>query len=298
MKNLFITLVTLGATGFAGYNFYLFSLGPCERLLEYAIGQFDPNFGVSQANFKAQLILAEKVWETALGRDIFVYEPEADFKINLIYDTRQQNTDAKQKAEFGLTAVEESFNKINKEFNVLKNNYESRSAAYERAKKDFEQAQTEYQQKVNFWNKRGGAPENEFEKLEQQRLALNQSATELNAEAKVLNQMAEEVNRFLESRNKAASEYNQVVRDYNKKFGHGLEFNQAEYVGEAINVYQFTNNTDLALALTHEFGHALGMEHIENPNSIMHYLTEEGGIGNIVPTAEDLAELKRVCKIK
>ena len=113
------------------------------------------------------------------------------------------------------------------------------------------------------------------------------------------NEKSQIINQALQNRNNAASGYNQFVNSYNQKYGHGLEFNQAEYTGNEINVYQYGNKNDLTLALAHEFGHALSMDHIENSNSIMYYLTKEGTKSNLSPTAEDLAELRRVCpKIK
>ena len=40
------------------------------------------------------------------------------------------------------------------------------------------------------------------------------------------------------------------------------------------------------------------MDHVENPNSVMYYLTDTNTETAIVLTPEDLAELKRVCGIK
>ena len=66
----------------------------------------------------------------------------------------------------------------------------------------------------------------------------------------------------------------------------------------AILVYQFGNKKDLSLALSHELGHALGLNHVENAKSIMYYVTGNNNDILATPSIEDLAELKRVCKIK
>jgi predicted Zn-dependent protease len=163
------------------------------------------------------------------------------------------------------------------------------------ASSKFDNEKTAYDKEVKYWNSRGGAPQEEFAKLESKRVSLSNMAAELNKEADRINKMSGEVNELLQKRNEAASEYNKVARNYNAKYGHGLEFNQAEYTGKEINVYQFTNNSDLRLALAHEFGHALTMDHTENPESIMYYETQEGGAGSLALTTEDLAELNRVC---
>lgn len=309
MKKLLLSLFTLGILGLVGYQYYIYLRGPCAVPLAYSIGRFDTNFGISEEYFKARVTEAERVWEEALGRELFVFDPEAKFTVNLIYDQRQAETELRRRAEFGLTAVEESFNKIDSDFENLKNEYDARTLAYKVSLDDFESLESAYASKVEYWNTRGGAPKKEFEELERERQKLNATAERLNLEANSLNELAKQVNALLESRNKSAESYNKIVKEYNQKYGHGVEFNQAEYVsgatrplslrsgaGGQVNIYQFTNASDLRLALAHEFGHSLGMDHTENEKSIMHYVTKEGVSIGLTPTSEDLAELRRVCK--
>ncbi len=296
----------------ASYIFFLILIGisayfiyqniptdPCKTALRYSIGRFDKEFGISEIEFKNYIAEAEQVWEKVLARDIFVYESDADFKINLIYDERQLETVQKQKTEFGLSAVEESFKKLDVQFSLFKSNYEVKVKTYENALAIFQNRKSVYDTKVSEWNSKGGAPKNVFESLETERIYLNSEASRLNAEVSSINAMTRQLNTLLEERNKKASEYNRVARNYNEKYGEGLEFNQAEYSsGGQINVYQFNNKKDLVLALTHEFGHALGMDHVENPDSVMYYLTDANAETTVTLTSEDLAELNRVCDIK
>ncbi|NLE07317.1 MAG: matrixin family metalloprotease [Parcubacteria group bacterium] len=291
------SLILIGASAYFIYQ--NISINPCKKALKYSIGRFDKEFGISEVEFKSYIAKAEQVWEEVLARDIFIYEPDADFKINLIYDERQLETIQKQKTEFGLSVIEDSFKKLDTQFNLFKNNYEVKVENYENALADFQDRKSTYETKVLEWNSRGGAPKNIFESLEAERIYLNSEASRLNAEVSSINTMTRQLNTLLEERNKKASEYNRVAKSYNEKYGEGLEFNQAEYnSGGQINVYQFNTKTDLILALAHEFGHALGMDHVENPNSVMYYLTDTNTETAIVLTPEDLAELKRVCGIK
>jgi predicted Zn-dependent protease len=118
----------------------------------------------------------------------------------------------------------------------------------------------------------------------------------LNNEASAINTLTGQMKILLDKRNAGAEEYNKIAEEYNKKYNGGLEFNQAEYTGKEINVYQFGNKKDLILAITHELGHALGMGHVDNPKSIMYYITGINAETNPAPTAEDLAELNKVCR--
>lgn len=298
IKNFLAFVFVVGVLGYTGWNIYSYYLGPCGETLEYSLGIFDTQFGVSKESFRAIVLEAEKPWEKVLGRELFVYNPEAKFKINLIYDERQQATALKQKTEFGLTSAEEVFKKLDANFILVKSAYDARVAIYEKNQALFEARQREYELKVEFWNGKGGAPSGQYESLQNEQRSLNQEATKLNNEVAIINTMTKELNNLLAQRNLAADEYNKTARSYNQKYGHGLEFNQAEYNGASINVYQFGNKKDLTLALAHEFGHSLGMDHTENPKSIMYYVTGSNTETSLTPSEEDLVELRRVCKIK
>jgi hypothetical protein len=304
MKKLLSYIFLLALIGASGYFVYQKTLSPCDRPLEYSIGRFDTQFGISEDEFKSYITEAGSVWQKALDRDVFVYNSGAKFKINLIYDERQLATVQKQKTEFGLSAVEETFKKLDANFNVFKNEYNQSVSSYEQSVALFKERKSAYDAEVANWNKRGGAPKDKYQSLETERKYLNAEAERLNTEATSINAMTKQLNSLLSERNIKAAEYNKIAADYNKKYNSGFEFNQAEYVSKSsltksgeINVYQFGNKKDLILALTHELGHALGMGHVENPKSIMYYITGINAETSPTPSTEDLAELNRVCKM-
>lgn len=296
MKKASQYIILLILIGTSGYFIYQKTLTPCDKPLEYSIGRFDTQFGLSQADFKSYVSEAGSVWEKVLNKKVFVYNPDAIFKINLIYDERQLVTMQKQKTEFGLSAVEETFEKLDAQFNVFKNQYDKKVSGYEQALAAFKDRKSSYDAEVTAWNSKGGAPKDKYESLNVEGRYLNGEAQRLNTEAMEINTMTKQFNVILEERNTKATEYNKVAQDYNKKYSTGLEFDQAQYTGKEIDVYQFGNKKDLILALTHELGHALGMDHVENPKSIMYYITGANTETNPTPSVEDLAELGRVCK--
>ena len=286
-----------GSLGYLGYTAYFYYIGQCGRSIEYSIGEFDSQFGISKETFASYVAIAEEPWEKVLGRQLFVYNPEASFKISLIYDERQQTTEIKQKTEFGLTKAESVFKALDAEFNTMKMEYDLRVSAYDEAVKALQANQKDYELRVKTWNARGDISKSQYESLENERWALNNEAERLNNETALINSLTSQLNTLLQKRNLAAQEYNKTARNYNEKYGHGLEFNQAEYVGDMINIYQFSNKKDLTLALAHEFGHALGMDHTENSESIMYYVTSNTVASSFVPSKEDLVELRRVCRL-
>ncbi|MEX2013071.1 MAG: matrixin family metalloprotease, partial [Candidatus Levyibacteriota bacterium] len=59
-----------------------------------------------------------------------------------------------------------------------------------------------------------------------------------------------------------------------------------------ITIYFASNYSELIHTLTHEFGHALGMQHVENSQSIMYPYTTS----SVTLTPEDLEQLAYVCR--
>jgi hypothetical protein len=290
---LFAIILTLGI----GYQ-YLYSIRPCTKPLRYSVGEFSTDFGITKSEFVTSLLKAERVWEDASGKDLFSYDPESEFKVNLIYDDRQQVTEQKRRAEYGLTEVENSFKKLEADLAVVKNIYEEESRVYEAKATAFQADKAVYEREVAFWNSRGGANEQKYNELTETASILKSRALELDLLALRLNDSVKELNDLVERRNIGARQYNEVLKGYSQKFGHGLEFDQAEYTGGSINIYQFNQSRDLLLALVHEFGHALGMEHVDSEDSIMYYLTNENSNQDIKPGEDDLSELKRVCALE
>lgn len=297
-RNVLIFFFSLAAVSYAAYSFYSYSLDSCQKVTKYAIGRFDGQFGISEQEFRASIEEAERIWEEAIGRETFAYDPEADFKINLIYDERQIATVQKQRTESGLSLAEAVFKNTDSQFRTFKTRYEGEVALYERALEAYEKRKSEYERDVAEWNEKGGAPKETFEDLEAERRYLNAEAGRLNQEVYALREMSGRLSTLLAERNAKAIQYNKAASEYNKKYNQGLEFNQAEYNGQEINIYQFGTKEDLLLALSHEFGHALGLDHVDNPSSVMYYLTGMNAESTPTLSEEDLLELERVCGLK
>ena len=81
--------------------------------------------------------------------------------------------------------------------------------------------------------------------------------------------------------------------------GAGEKFSAGEYIrdetGERINIYQFDGRDKLIRVLAHELGHALGLDHVDDPASVMYEMNS--GTGETLG-AGDIAELRKLCDAK
>ncbi|MBX4192361.1 matrixin family metalloprotease [Candidatus Parcubacteria bacterium] len=71
----------------------------------------------------------------------------------------------------------------------------------------------------------------------------------------------------------------------------------SDETGQHIYIYGYQTKTELQRAITHEFGHALGLGHVANKDSIM-YPDNMLSTTNLRLTAEDKAEMVRACPEK
>ncbi len=276
---------------------YILLKGPCGSPVEYSLGTLDARFGISKTDFLAIMADAEEIWEKAAGKELFVYSEEGSLPINLIYDERQEVADRNKGLENRIDETKDTADSVKAQFESLKARHEAGQAEYESMIAAFERAQNSYNTKVTYWNEQGGAPKNEFQKLENDRVELKRLQGILEAKRIEVNALGDQVNLLIKK-------YNSLVRAVNSNIdtinlSADKEFEQGEYIAkggsEEINVYEFTTKEQLSRVILHEFGHALGIDHNDNPDSVMYYLNEAEGL---VLSPEDVRDLKAVCRIK
>jgi hypothetical protein len=151
-----------------------------------------------------------------------------------------------------------------------------------------------YNKKVASYNETGGAPAEIFAELQSEEKALKKVAAALTERANELQSVVEKLNALGERGNRLIDQYNSGVDVYNSRFGEPNEFTQGDYQGDHINIYSFSSEDELLKVLIHEFGHALGIGHVEGNESFMYYLLEDQPDTPILSEA-DLAAFSHVC---
>ena len=270
---------------------------PCDRPLEYSIGNLDPRFEISKDDFIKTIGQAERVWEDPSGKDLFQYNPDSLFKINLIYDERQKQTAESRDMEEKLSQLESSHDSIMKEYASLSTAYKKRIDAYNVSVSKYKDDLEKYNKEVRYWNDQGGAPPDTYDDLRKRKKDLDKRFNDLEKERIAIDKLAGKTNTLAEQSNEIADVYNQNLNTYKNKFGEAVQFDKGVYNGQEINIFQFYETGDLRLTLAHELGHALEIGHLENSKSVMYYLMGDQDMDQPQASSEDINALKNVCKI-
>jgi hypothetical protein len=295
---IFATTVWFIFVGLIVYQVY-FEYTPCKKPVEYKIGTIDPRFGVSAADFKKDIAEAGNLWSAATGKTLFEYSDQGALTINLIYDDRQKITQQEKQLSNNIDATTEVAQSVKDQFNSLQNNYNAAQTSYKDELGAYNTKQTDYNNQVEYWNTQGGAPANEYQKLQTQKNDLSVERASLEQKRLAVNSLANQINALIDKYNLLVNHINENVNAINNDGLAGTQFEEGVYIsdkdGMRINIYQFDNQTYFLRVLSHELGHSLGLQHNNGANSIMNPVNQSK---SLALSTEDIAAIDLECGIK
>ena len=244
----------------------LFFYYPCEHPVIFHLGSIDSRFKLSQSEAQKDISAATAIW----GPQYFRLDPGAKLTVNFVYDQRS-----------GLvTEINSEQNKIDSS----KDSLAAKISVFNAKAKTLEQKIAELNTEITKWNSQGGAPEDIYKQLLAQQKDLQTQSQALRQEGIEINQEAKKFNLQVDELNSTINNFNDLLA---AKPEEGL-FNGPEH---RIDIYFVNSRDELVHTLAHEFGHALGMDHVAGSTSIMYSYTSK----SLSPTSQDLAELSRAC---
>jgi prefoldin subunit 5 len=269
-------LIALCSTAFLSTAFwYVDTAHLCPVPIAYRVGYVDERFGLSAPELQRLAAAAEGLWEEATGQELFVYDETAEFTVNLIYDERQQLASTEEAWRQRLDAAEARYQGLFAELESFAARYESLEASYTTKRAQYESTLAAYNAEVEEYNREGGAPQETYERLQATAKSLGSEQQSLETLERELSSLAQTLSELGATGNEDVAAYNAEVEEYNALFGDRHTFTQGDFKRDRINIYKFTDTAELERVLIHEFGHALGIGHVEDELAAMYYLMTE-----------------------
>lgn len=283
------------------------SVVPCAVPLAWRVEAVDPRFGLAEAEARSAVEEAASLWESAVGRPLFRFDPAGGFPIRFIYDHRQARAEQMRRLEgqFGREAADLAARR--KALEDLRERYAVEGTRLEERMRELERRIRSRNAAVRRWNESGGAPPEVVRELRAAEEGLQRERREIARKERQLELLRERLKGEAHDLGQRVEDHNRRVEALEREFPPGPveagTYREAFLEGRGsitslrreIRVYRFSNRGELVRVLAHELGHALGLGHGGTPGSLM----GEEHVGAWAAGAEvhgsDVASLRALC---
>lgn len=257
------------------------SLEPCQVPLRWYVEEVDEGFGLTRDEAEDAVRLAGMLWEEAVGRRLFIRDPERGFPVRFLYDERQERTGERLRREAELDEVQREIAEARSRLEALREELDEARRAYEAFRDRHREELEEFRREVEYWNERGGVPDEEWERLQERRAELEEQGRALDRELDGVNRLTDRLNAQAERLNRRITEHNRGRAELREDFPPELvrsgiyRESRRTLLGftisleREIEIYQFDDRNHLVVVVAHELGHALGLGHTGVQGSVM-----------------------------
>jgi hypothetical protein len=274
-------------------------VNPCGEPITYHIESIDSRFDITSAQLRRLIGGVINLWSDAAGQKLIEYDRNGDVGIYLIFDDRQQLVEEEREFNSRIQMERLTFDRLHREYTRYSDQYDEALENYNALLRDYEAKVRVHNEEVTKWNEQGGAPEEEKSRVMARDEELNRMRRELTSLQNRVNRVGLQLEEVTDRLNAISSRKDELIGEYNERFSGEYRFNQGEYmhkVGERrINIYHYKSLNHLRLVLAHEFGHALGLGHVDSPGAVMYPVVESHGAAVVELSEQDIEAIQVRC---
>lgn len=262
----------------------------CQLPLSYRLAAIDEAFGLSLHDAQQQIDAAAELWNQAAGRTLFVADATNGFPIRFIYDERQQRLLESSLLQRNLQRYDQRIAEQQQDFNARLTDFQQRQQHFSSQDQALAADIGRFNQRARQADSAIAAQlgREQAELLSRQKEHALQ-AEQLEAEQQRLQSQQQMLNDMINERNNLLP--TQPVTSALAEVGL-LEQRGAQ---RQMTIFAYKDRHSLQLTLLHEFGHALGIGHLDNPAAVMHAALT-GQQDQL--SADDLNAFRQICPTK
>jgi hypothetical protein len=269
-----------------------------DRILRYRIGSVDLRFALNRQEVSDAVYQAVFLWEKAVGHTIFKEDPIGEIRIDFVYDERQAVTDTLKTISKDIDDAKASYHELMTRYEDMLVEVDQKKDAYTSDYTSYLKVLNVYQTEIDAANQKVLISKDEsrwfVEKkhdLDSQLAELQVKRSDLQKTVDDLNTMVAVIGELASSHNSQVMNYKITCKDLSGEFDAG-RYEMNIYGEKSITIYHVKDRDKLVRALAHELGHAQGLKHSSNPDSIMYYLNRSDSI-KLLP--EDILAMQARC---
>ena len=255
---------------------------PFDTRLRYRIAEVDPRFKLSPEQVQSISQQAAQIWKEGTGQDYFVYDPNAQLEIHLIYDQRQSDSEQSREHLSQLESNQQTWVDKKKRLDQVEQDLLWSKQLLDQKKQQLDQQIQQFNQEQQF------AQQNP-DQFRQRKETLQQNVQILQLEISQYNQKIAQLNGQIGELNALDQQLDASVQQYKQRFQPHM-FHKGLFNGKQILIYEFESEADLRLTLAHELGHALGLAHNDDPKALMYPIMKDQDLLHfqLTPTDREL----------
>jgi len=261
----------------------------CDQPIRWRLDSIDPAFSLSAEQALPLITDAAAQWNQALGAEVLRYDAQQGFPIRFIFDARQQQ-------QLEQLMLQRNLHRYDDRIADQQQDFERQLAEFQQNKSAFEQKDQELAADIKLFNEKAQqADPGAAAMLGREQAELLSRQKEHALEAEQLDALSEKLQDRQQQLNNTIADRNALIPAQQTSGLAEVGLLEQRGATRTMTIFAYKDAHHLTLTLLHEFGHALGLDHLPDSASIMY---NQLSSAQHQLTAADITAWQQLCRPK